>query len=167
MTGQRRAVYKEGVVADAAIVSNVGRREKQIPAADGSDPAAFYCPAVHGHVFAEYIFIADQQVGSLAAKSPILWIAADRAKRMKHIAATELCRSLHHCVRMQDAAVAQLHIFANDGVRTDLNTGTEFRARCNDRVHMDVRRVHFFGASFAGCGSRSTILHINVASAAS
>ena len=121
MASQSRTIDEQRAVAHAAIVPYVRRREKQIPAANGGDPAAFDGATVDGHVLTEGIFIADEQLRSFAAESPILWIAADRAKWMKNIAAPELRRALHHRVGMQDATIAQLHVLADDGVGADLN----------------------------------------------
>ena len=77
VAAEQRSVGHDHTVPHAAIVPNVRRCQKQIPAADGSDPTAFDGAAVDGHVFAECIFVADEQLGSFATESPILWIAAD------------------------------------------------------------------------------------------
>src|SRR3984893_8122317 len=86
---------------------------------------------------------------------------------MKHIVAPDLCRALHHGVSVQNAPIPELSFFAHDGVGTDLHARTELCAGLHRRLHMDVRRFHFLGSSGVAAGSRSTILHIKVASAAS
>src|ERR1700722_5326895 len=79
-------------------------------------------------------------------------------------------------MRMQNASVAKLNVVANDGIWPDLHSGPELRSRRDRRLHVNVRHAHAFGcsafgasvfafASAAGFGSRSTILHISVASA--
>src|SRR6202161_304296 len=95
---------------------------------------------------------------------------------MKNGVAPDLRRPCDDRVRMQDAAVAQFDIVANHGVRPDLHARPELRRRRDRCLHMYMRDAHAFGcsafgasvfafASAAGFGSRSTILHISVASA--
>jgi hypothetical protein len=88
---------------------------------------------------------------------------------MKDVVAANLRRPLHRRVRVQHATVAKFHSIAHHSVRTDLHARAKFRRRRHHRLQMDVRNAHALGSSaFDGCfGSRSTILHMSMASAAS
>src|SRR6202047_2887494 len=86
---------------------------------------------------------------------------------MKHIVPADPCRALDHGVSVQNAPIPELYFFAYDGVGTNVHPRTELCAGLHRRLQMDVRRFHFLGSSGFAAGSRSTILHIKVASAAS
>src|ERR1700683_2030547 len=172
---KRRSIYKQVVVANVAVVPNVRRGQKQILVADGCPSATLRGAATDRHVFAKRISLADDQFGVLAAKPKVLRIAANRAERMKHIVPPNLRRTLHNRVGVKHAAIPQLHPVADHRVRTNLHAGAQLRSRRDRCLQMDMRDAHAFDSStFAsvfvaalGFGSRSTILHINVASAAS
>lgn len=68
---------------------------------------------------------------------------------------------------MQHAAIAKLHIFAHDSIRVDLHAFSQLRAYGDGSLRMNLRLCHFTDFSVWAAGTRSTILHINVASAAS
>src|SRR5882762_4213591 len=93
---------------------------------------------------------------------------------MKDVFAADRRRPLHHRVRVQHAPVTQFDFVANYRVGTNLDPGAELRARRDRGLQMDVRNAHALdssalasGLASFGFGSRSTILHISVASAAS
>src|SRR6266566_1992142 len=98
------------------------------------------------------------------AYAPIF--TADRAERIERIVLSKLRRPLHHGVRMQNAAVSQLHVLANHRIRADLHPLAKLRARRHHGLRMNFAHRHFADASALAAGLRSTILHINVASAA-
>src|SRR6266852_2390208 len=113
------------------------------------------------------IAVTHNQYGALAAKGVVLWIAANRAERIKRIVHAELRRPPHRGVRVQHAAVAQFHVLANHRVRADLHAFAKFCARRHNGLRMDFVLLHFAGSSVLATEARSTILHISVASAAS
>src|SRR5579863_1544063 len=90
---------------------------------------------------------------------------------MKNVVAPDLRRPCNHRVRMQNASIAQFDLVANEGIRPDLHARPKLRGRRDRCLHVNMRDAHAFGCSaltFASAtdfGSRSTILHINVASA--
>src|SRR5579863_4236723 len=95
---------------------------------------------------------------------------------MKNVVAPDLRRPCNHRVRMQNASIAQFDLVANEGIRPDLHARPQLRRRRDRCLHVNMRDAHAFGcsalvasvlafASAAGFGSRSTILHISVASA--
>src|SRR5712692_1430416 len=164
VAGKRGAVGKDGVVAHAAIVCDVRIGHEEIVAADAGDAAALPGAAADGDELAEDVRIAGRELGALAAILQVLRVAADRAKGMEDVPAPKPRRAVHGSVRMQHAIFAQLDLVAHDGVRADAHA----------RPQPDTRRNNGAGIDFAHCGShwppagsRSTILHIRVASAAS
>src|SRR5258708_28034729 len=86
---------------------------------------------------------------------------------MKDVVATYRGRPLHNRVIVQHATIAYLNAFADDGACADAHTCAQLRTCGYDRLRMNLRRAHFAASSTLAGISRSTILHINVASAAS
>lgn len=115
--------------------------------------------------------MTDQKLGVFAAKAEVLRIAADRAERVKNVFTAKFRRALNDCVRMENATFSELDVIAHHGICADLNTRGEFGAGGNDGVRMNLRRAHFTalvsGTRTGVAESRSTILHMSVASAAS
>src|SRR6202161_2553585 len=154
---------------------NMRRREEQVVAADHRLAAAFDRATIDRHLLAKRVAVAYYELDVLAVKTQILRIAADRAERMKNVVAPDLRRPRNDRVRVQNAAVAQFDIVANHSVRPDLQARPKLRRRRDRSLHMNMRDAHAFGCSAfgasvfafasAGFGSRSTILHISVASA--
>src|SRR2546425_5766405 len=114
------------------------------------------------------LFRSPHQLGAPPAVLQILWVAAHRAKRVKHVFPAKAGWAIHHGVRMQHATVAQFDLVAHHGVGADADAPAQPCGWRNDRASVDLTH-HFslIAAIVAGAGSRSTILHISVASAAS
>src|SRR4029077_456664 len=168
--GQGRTVHKQIAVSYMTVVAHMRRRQKQVAIANAGLPATFCRAAADRHVLSKRISIAHDKLHVFATKTEILRITANRTERVKHIVAPHLRRSLHHSMRVQNAAVSQLHGVANHGVWTDLHTRAKFRGRRDRGLQVDVGHTHALDSSAfaaAGFGSRSTILHISVASAQS
>src|ERR1700733_6573719 len=174
VSGELRAIGENDAVADDAIVADVGIGHDQIVAADARGAAAFDGAAMHGAEFTKIVGVAHFQAGALARERQILRIAADDGERMHVIVLAELRRTVHHGVRLKHAAVAELDIVAHHGARADADAGAEFRGGRNDRSGIDGPGIDFVhcalpaGTEAGGISvSRSTILHMSVASAAS
>src|SRR6267154_1657704 len=167
VAGERCAVDKQSVVAYVGIVSDMRRRQKEIPVANGGFSPAAGRAAADRDVFAKNISVANQQFRFLALKPEILRIAAHRAKWMKNVISANFRGPLHYRVRMQHATLVKLDPIANHRVCANANARAKFRAGRDDGLLVNLRRTHFLGSSGLPVGTRSTILHINVASAAS
>ena len=170
VTRQGRTVHEQIAVPNMTVVTHMGRRQKQIAIANGGLPATFSRAAADRHVLAKGISVAHDKLHVLAPEAEILRITTNRAERVKHIVPPNLRRPLHYGVRVQDATVAKYHGVANYGVRTDLHARAKLRGRSDRGLQVDVGHAHsLVSSAFAagGFGSRSTILHISVASAQS
>src|ERR1700761_7131384 len=145
-------------------------REEQVAIADHRFGAAFDGAAIDADAFAKRVAVANDQLDMLAAETQVLRIATDRAERMKDVVAADFRRTGYNRMRMQDASVAELDAVTDDRVRPDLHARAKLRGRRDRGLHVNVRHAHAFGCSGFGSsvfafGSRSTILHISVASA--
>src|SRR6267378_1827208 len=164
---QRRAVHKQRVAANHAIVPDVRIRQKKIAVPQRSFATVFLRSPADRYVFPKNISVSGNELHALPAKRIVLRIASHYTECMKHIVLAKLRRPLHDRMRVQHAAVSQFHLFANNRVRADLDAFAKLRARTQDGLRMNFSRGHFAGSSALAGGSRSTILHISVASAAS
>src|SRR5882762_8203700 len=87
---QRRAVYKQRVAADRAIVPDVRIRQKQIVVPQRSFAAAFLRSPADRHVFPKNISISGKELRALPAKRIVLRVASYHTERMKHIVLAKL-----------------------------------------------------------------------------
>ena len=148
--------------------TNVRVRQEKIVIADSRSTAAFVGPAAHRDIFAKNIFVSSNQLRTLSRKGVILRITTNDAEWMKYVGGDKSRRAAHHGMRMQYAIFAQFGVFADHGKCANLDSGTELRGFRNRSAGMDCRFAHsFVPFAFVDTKSRSTILHISVASAAS
>ena len=157
------------MIADHAVVADVRVRHDQVVAADASHAAALDRAAMHGAEFAKLVRVAHLKPHALAGVCQVLRIAADNGKRMHMIVPAERGGSRDHGVRFEDAAFAEFDIVADDREGPDSDSAADFRGFGNDCPGINVAHRAFSAGTLAGgiSVSRSTILHISVASAAS
>src|SRR6266481_3334001 len=108
VTRQRSAVHEQRIVADLAVVPDVRIRQEKIIIANPRDTAALRGSPADGHMFAKNVCFAHMQFDALAAESVVLWIAANHAKRVKHVVVCEFRRAADHRIRANLHARAQL-----------------------------------------------------------
>src|SRR5258707_1065498 len=149
MPRERRAIHKQSVVANVAIVPHVRRRQKQAAAANRSLPPAAHRAPADGHVLAKGVPISHSELRPLAAEAKVLRIAAHNAKRIKHVVAPDPGRPLDDRMLMQHAAFSQLHVLADDRICPYAHTRAQLRVRRDHRLRMNLRRAH----SAASCPS--------------
>src|SRR5437762_11628655 len=87
-----------------------------------------------------------------------------QAEGVKNIVLSELGWSLHHSVRVQRTTFAQFHILANHRISANFDAFAKFRAGRHDGLRVNLLLFHFADFSALATTSRSTILHISVAS---
>src|SRR6267154_346126 len=160
-----RRIRKNRVTSNHAVVSDVRIGHKQIVIADLRRPAALFRPTAHCHRLSKIISIADDQLRPFALERQILRVHSHRAERMKNIARSKLRRTLYHRVTMHDTPISQRNVRANHRERSHRDARAQLRFRRHHRLRMDRALAHFPDSLLAG--SRSIILHISVASAAS
>src|SRR5215472_15125997 len=148
-------------------MAHVRVSEEKIVVSERSLASTLLRAPANRHVFAKNVSIADNQFNDFAAKRVILRIPANHAEGMKHVVLAKSRRPLNYCMRMQHAAITQLHVFAHHGKRADLHTFSQLRVRRHGRSRMSLGLRHFADFSACSTAARSIILHINVAPAAS
>src|SRR5438552_2096779 len=129
-------------------------------------PPPFFVARLSVPEFAENFPVTGNQFGAFTAKGVILRVAPDDAEGVKNVGLSEFRRPLHHRMGVQHATFAQFHIFANHRVGANLDAFAKFRARRHGGLRVNLVHLHFADFSAFATASRSTILHISVASAA-
>ena len=128
MASKCRPIRENGVVADDAIVCDVGIRHKEIAAADPGHAAALRGAAAHRGKFPKTVRVAHHEFRALTAKFQVLRISADRAKRIKNVFAADARRPANHGVRLKHAIVPQLNLVSDDGERAYPHSASDMRA---------------------------------------
>src|SRR5215468_4289166 len=148
-------------------MSYVRRGQEQISIPHARDPAALQGAAADGHILAERIPVSADELRAFPAKRYVLRIATDDGVGIKDIVAPERRRPADHGVRMHQASFAELYIFSDHRVRPNPYARPQSRARRHHRLAMNLTESHFEFVSGFAAVTRSIILHISVASAAS
>src|ERR1700722_650730 len=166
MPCQRRAVHKQRLIANLVVVADVRISEKKVQVANAREAPALLCPAADRDVLTKNIAVAHKQLSPLTAIAIILRITADRRKRIEHIVAAVLRWPADGGVWVKQATLAELHLVGHNRISPHLYSGSQLRAGRHDCLRMNFRPAHFAGSSALVPNSRSTILHMSVASAA-
>src|SRR5208283_899472 len=123
MPAQCRAVHQHAVVANHAVVPDVGVGHDQDMAADASESAAFHGTAADGHAFANLIVVANLQSRWLAPVGNILRRHAYGGERKECVVSSDFRWSVDCDVRYQTAALAQFDVGSNHAIWTDFAGG--------------------------------------------
>jgi len=138
MTGERGAVDENCAASDLTIVTDVRVGHDQVVAADASGAAAFYCAAIDGGKFAEFVFIAGFERDALASIGEVLRIATDYAERVKVISFSEARGALDHGVGIEDGAFAEFDFVADNGERADFGSIANARGGRNRSARVNI-----------------------------
>ena len=125
MTGDHHVVGEDDVVADAAVVRDMGVGEQDATRADDRAPAAAGGAGVHRHAFADQAIFADRQTGALAAIFEVLRLVADRREgKTRPRAPISVTPATTH-MRDQLDAVAEPRLRADMAERADVDARSE------------------------------------------
>src|SRR6266481_3188645 len=127
VTRQRSAVHEQRIVADLAVVPDVRVRKKKIVIANPRDTAALRGSPADGYMLAKNVCTAHLQFDALATESVVLRIAANHAKRVKHVVICEFRRAAHHRMLVQYGPVAQFHVRADHRIRANPHARAQLR----------------------------------------
>src|SRR5690242_15593703 len=99
VAAQRCGVDQHYVVADLAVVADVGVGHDEAVAADLRQGAAFYRSAMDAGVLADQVAVADFETRGFVLVGVILRADADDRKRPDAVLAAELCWAVYYHVR--------------------------------------------------------------------
>ena len=115
------------MVADDAVVGDVGVGQHPVVVADAGDAAAAAGAAVDGDELAEQVVLADFQLGAFAGVLLVLRVAADGGVADEAVALADAGRSGDGSMRADVATIADAHDRADQGERADAHVLAEGR----------------------------------------
>jgi hypothetical protein len=131
---QGSAIGENGVVAHNAIVSNMGRSHNEVIASYARHASALDGSPAHRNALAKDIPVADFQPSALPRVLQILGLAANSAKRMEHVTASQSGRAVYDSMRVQNATIAEMNVFADNCVGSDNDSSSQSSSWRNDRT---------------------------------
>ena len=138
MATQGRSVGHDYVIADGAVVRDVGVGHNEVVAAEASQASAFDGAAIDGDEFADDVVVADFEARGLAVVADILRREADGRKRKEVIMRPDFRGPIDRNVGDQFAGFAKFDVCADGAVRADLAGGVDFCSGIEDRGGMGV-----------------------------
>src|SRR5690606_12005172 len=121
VAAQLDAVGDNRVIADLAIVSNVGVGHDPVVIAHTGHAHILHRTGIDGDVFTNHIAIADFQASRFTSVLLVLRHAADGAETVEMVVATNRGHAIYHAVRAHFGARPYRDIGPNDAVRPDLD----------------------------------------------
>jgi hypothetical protein len=132
------AVAEDGVVADGAVVRDVGVGHQQVVVADAGHAAAARRAAMDGHELADHVAVADHHPRRLAAELQVLRHQADRGHREDFVVVADLGDAVDDARRADPAVTADADVLADRHVRPDDRARADLRAGMHDGRRMDL-----------------------------
>ena len=112
--GERRSISENNVVADAAVVRNVGLRHDEVVRAELGYITAAFGAALQRREFSKRVSLASAQPASLALVFQVLRRLARGNKREKNCSATELRWSFDDAMTSDANIVSQNYVIADN-----------------------------------------------------
>ena len=129
---QGGVVDHDDVIADLAVMGDMGADHEQTVVADAGHHAAPFGARVHGHVFPNNVVAADFQARRLAVVFLVLGLVADGGKGKYPGVGTDGGAAADHDMGDQLDAVAEFDLGAYCGIRADGNVLADFGVFVDD-----------------------------------
>src|SRR5262249_55729387 len=136
---QHRVVGKSHVVADVAVVADMGARHEEAARADLGQPAAILGADIEGDALADVAVGADHQPGRPAAVTHRLRRRPERGKRCDDGARTDRGVAADVHVRDQAATFADRHMRPDHAIGPDGRVGRDLGRRVDHGRRMNAR----------------------------
>src|ERR1019366_1763800 len=127
-----------GVVADLAVMPDVGVGHDQDIAAHASNAPTLRSATSDADVLANDVAVADLQARGLATISDVLRSPANHGERVYLVVETYFRRSINYDMREQLAVLAQLYVRADHAISPDFARGGDLCSRIDDGRRMNV-----------------------------
>ena len=141
MAAERHVVGECDVVADDAVVGDMGARHHETAIADGGDAAALHRSKTDRHAFAELAVVADHQLGRLAAISGRLRRRTERNEWIDRGAFAEHGVAGDRYVGLQANARFQFDPRTDNAIRADLDVVGDPRTVGHARCRINARHA--------------------------
>lgn len=136
VAGEGRAVGKDAIVSQPAVVCDVDPDHEKISRADLRH-FMLARRTMNGHAFANQVIVADREVAAFAFELHVLRFPAERGVFEDAISFAQRRVAFDNGVRTDFAARPDPHAVFNDDVRSDLYIGGNFGKRTNYGCRMN------------------------------
>jgi hypothetical protein len=131
MTCERCIVDEDDMIADLAVMRDMGAGEEKTIIANACDMATAFGAAIHGHMLADRVMRANDKPALLAAIFLILGRAAQHREGMDFAALSDLGPPGYDGMRVDLDTIAKRHLRSYDGERANLDASPELRIPIN------------------------------------
>ena len=138
VAAKRRRIGENDVIANDAIVRNVGICHDERVAAHVGEPAALYGATIDSGELADHIVISYFEPGCFARITHVLRCEPDRAKGKELIMCADPARAFHHNVRNELTCLAQFNLRTDPTVRPYCAGGMDLGAWIDDGCRMNA-----------------------------
>ena len=153
VAGQGGAVGEDDVVADPAVVADVGIDHEQVVVPDAGLHAATVRADVEGGELADRVPVADRQRAVLPAILHVLRHRAHAGELENPVVAADRRAALHYAMRPHARILTDAHVRADHRVRADLYAAVQLGVRGHDRGGVYGRLAAHAGVSSSGATS--------------
>src|SRR3546814_18839347 len=132
MAGQRGVVDQDAVVANDAVMTDVGVGHDQVMVAQGRFGTILNGATVNRHAFADHVVIANDQTGFFTFVLEIGRVLAYRRKLVDAIVPTDPGRPFEYHMGTNHRNLADFHTWADDRPWADLDIRGQNARRIDD-----------------------------------
>ncbi|MNT17484.1 hypothetical protein D3C72_1526340 [compost metagenome] len=132
MPGQRGVVDQNAVIADDAVMPDVGISHDQVVIAQRGFRTVLHGATVNGHAFTDDIVVTDHQASFFAFVLQIGRVFAYRGKLVDAIVLADAGRAFEDYMRPDHGTLADFHTCADDRPRADLDAISQNGRRIDD-----------------------------------
>ena len=142
VTGQGRGVGQDVVVADDAVMSDMGVSHHQVVRTNLGHASSTFSATVDGGKFADLVAISDLEPGLFTVKFEVLRFSSDTCHGMNMVLGAECREALYLRPGVNDGSITDANIFFDDRIRADRDPGAKARIRMDDCGGMNCRCLH-------------------------
>ena len=141
MAAERRVVDENDVVADLAVMRDMGANHQETMIADSGDHTAALGAGVDGHMLADRIVMADLERRGFTLVFQILRLEADRGEREDSRPLADRRAPIDDDMRLKTDPGAEHDILADHAIGADLDVIRHCRLGRHDRGRVDLRHA--------------------------
>ena len=157
MARQHHIVGENHIIADNAVMRDMGIGQKSAAVADFGDHTAALGARIHGHPLADQAIGTDLERGWLAVEFQILRLVTDRGKGKHFCARADGGASGNNGMTEQFHTITQDSMRSDRAKRTDSHIGTQLRGGIDNRKGMDCAHLFYSKTSMALTSASHTV----------
>ncbi len=125
VAAQRGRIRHDDVVADLAVMRDVGVSHDEVVIAESGATTPFRCSPIDGNELSNLVVIADFKASGFTRVANILRSQTDRSELVEAVVRADFGFAFDHHVRDQMAACAKFYIGSDDAIGADFARGMD------------------------------------------